>query len=74
MRYLVTVETQIFHTQEVSVEAATESEASHSAIAFIKSRARGDIRQLDVLNVKEDPKPDRNISVLNGEGYIKRLL
>ena len=73
MRYTVTVETQIFHTQEVSVEAATESEASQSAIAFIKSRARGDIRQLDVLNVKEDPKHDRNI-VLNGEGYIKRLL
>ena len=60
MRYLVIVETQIFHTQEINVEAATEDEASRSAVAIATSRAHGAIRQIDVVSVKEDPEPKRH--------------
>ena len=67
MRYIVTVEAQIFHTQEVVVEAATENEASQSAVAIITSRAFGDIRQIDVVSIKESPRPESS-------GYISRIL
>ena len=70
MRYLVTVEVQKISTQVFSVEAATENEASLSAVKIVD--ALNGVTKADVLSVVEDPK-NRN-ELERGQGYIARIL